>query len=163
MRSEAQEAAEEALSVKDLLRIIYKHKWMLIAVTLLCGAVATIQGLRQTPIYRASTMLQVERNVARIVSFNRDVDSTQETWDDGSFLRTQMELLRSRSLAERVIDEMGLDPNRAGVRGGSAFSATPSAPLMSSPGRGRRARGRGRPGRPSGTRRGRAATRRWRR
>lgn len=121
LRTEAQESGEDALSIKDLLRIIYKHKWTLLLVTLLCGAISTVQGLRQTPIYRASTMLQVERNVARIVSFNKDVDSTQDTWDDGSFMRTQLELLRSRSLAERVIDEMGIDPSRGGARGAAAF------------------------------------------
>jgi polysaccharide biosynthesis transport protein len=44
-----------------------------------------------------------------VVAFNRDVDAEMNYWDDGSQLQTQIELLKSRALAERVIDEMGLN------------------------------------------------------
>jgi uncharacterized protein involved in exopolysaccharide biosynthesis len=60
-------------------------------------------------------------------------------------LPTQIELLRSRALAERVVDELNLDPSRSqapapGVLGGA--SAPASAPVPgAAPGR---QRGRGR-------------------
>ncbi|MEZ5645285.1 MAG: polysaccharide biosynthesis tyrosine autokinase [Burkholderiaceae bacterium] len=105
----ATEAEDDGLDLRDLLRVVRKHKWMLIAVTLLCGVIAAVHSLRATPMYSATALVQIDRTAQRVVAFGRDVDAEQNYWDDGSQLQTQIELLKSRALAERVIDEMGLN------------------------------------------------------
>jgi polysaccharide biosynthesis transport protein len=92
---------------------VLKYKWMLLALMLLCGLVATVHSLRASPMYRTEVMLQIERSAQRVVAFDQDVDREQQVYDDGSQLQTQIELLKSRGLAERVVDEMGLDKSRA--------------------------------------------------
>ena len=105
----AAEIEDDGLDLRDLLRVVRKHKWMLLAVTLLCGVVAVVHSLRSTPMYSATALVQIDRTAQQVVSFNRDVDAELNYWDDGSQLQTQIELLKSRALAERVIDEMGLN------------------------------------------------------
>lgn len=102
------EGQDDALSLKDLLRIVIKHKWKLLAIILLACGMAAVRTLLSTPVYRASSTLQFLMTTQRVVEFNQ-TDTEQPTWDETSILKTQYELLKSRSLAERVIDELRLD------------------------------------------------------
>jgi succinoglycan biosynthesis transport protein ExoP len=110
MRPETEEAGEEGINIRDLFRMLLKHKWTLLACALLCMAVAVVYGLTDTPVYRATTILQIDRAASRIVKFGQDVDGAEGA--DMQALQTQYELLRSRTLAERVIDDLGLDQRR---------------------------------------------------
>ena len=101
------EIENDGLDLRDLLRVVNKYKWMLLALTLLFGLIAAVQSLRSTPMYQTSALVQIDRTAQRVVAFNQDVDA-QQFWDDGSQLETQIELLKSRAMAERVIEEMGL-------------------------------------------------------
>ncbi|HSV44849.1 MAG TPA: polysaccharide biosynthesis tyrosine autokinase [Ramlibacter sp.] len=102
------ETGSDSLTLTDLLRIVLKHKWTLLLVLILAGGTSVIRTFLSTPVYRSTVTLQIERTAPRVVRFGNEAD--QDGWyDDGSSLKTQYELLRSRSLAERVIDELGLD------------------------------------------------------
>lgn len=110
-----------ALTLGDLLAIVIKHKWTLLLVLALSVAVAAINTFLQRPTYRATAVLQIDRAPARIVDFkggNADYDAAMS--DEYTGLKTQYELLRSRSLAERVIDDMQLDRSRSGAGGAKA-------------------------------------------
>lgn len=106
-RQHEEQATDDSLTLTDLLRIVLKHKWTLLTVIVLACAVAAVRTFLSTPIYRSTVILQIER-APRVVSFNTDVDREQFA-DDPNSLITQVELLKSRSLAERVIDELRLD------------------------------------------------------
>lgn len=103
---------DDSFTLTDLLRIIAKHKWTLLLVVLLCAGIAAVATLLRTPSYRATVVIQIDKSAARIVAFKGDVDG-QEYVDERMVLATQYELLRSRSLAERVIDELRLDQSKA--------------------------------------------------
>ena len=123
---DAADEADDSISVRDVLRILSKHKWLLLGAVSLCTAAALMYGLTTTPVYQATVLLQIDRSSARIVPFNKDVDPYQE--DDALMLQTNNELLRSRTLAERVIDDLQLDPARAQ---GSSAGVAPGAPVAS--------------------------------
>ena len=118
------EAAEETISIKDLLRLVSRYKWVLLAAALLCTAIAVVQSLTTTPVYQATVLMQIDRSAARIVQFNKDVDPYQE--EDYLMLQTQIELLRSRALAEHVIDDLQLDPTRVRT---AVTRVAPGAPV----------------------------------
>ena len=107
-RQQEEQVTDESLTLTDLLRIVLKHKWTLLTVILLACAVAAVRTFLSTPIYRSTVILQIDRAAQRVVSFNNDVDREQPSEEPNS-LTTQVELLKSRSLAERVIDELRLD------------------------------------------------------
>lgn len=110
-RGESAEATDEGISVRDVLKIVLKYKWLLLATVAFCTTVAVLRALTTVPVYQASVLLQIDQSTARIVQFNKDVDAGQG--DEYLSLQTQYELLQSRSLAERVIDELQLDATRA--------------------------------------------------
>lgn len=112
-QTQTSELMDDSFTLTDLLRIISKHKWTLLLVIVLGAGIAAIATLMRTPTYRASVVIQIDRAAARIVSFKNDVDSQEGYYDERSVLATQYELLRSRSLAERVIDELHLDQSKA--------------------------------------------------
>ena len=130
-RPDAAEETDDSFSVKDALRMLAKHKWVLGAALILCTAVAVLQALTTTPVYQATVLLQIDRPPARIVQFNRDVDAQQE--DDYLSQQTNIELLQSRSLAERVIDDLQLDPTRGRLSGTEPGAKVIAAPEAAAP------------------------------
>lgn len=133
LRTEREELIEDdALNLKDLARIVWKHKWLIVALAGVLGVAGFVHSLRGTPMYRATAQIQIERSAQQVVSFGRDVDANQNYWDDGSGLQTQIELLRSRALAERVVDVMGLD-RRSKADEGAQFGQADGGGMAASP------------------------------
>ena len=90
-----------AAMLRDYLRIFNKRKWLILAVAFGVFAIGTVRTLLMTPLYTSTIRLQIDQNAAKIM------DSGSVTADSGydyndTFLRTQYELLKSGSLAERV-------------------------------------------------------------
>ena len=108
-RAEEEQIGDDSLTLTDIGRIILKHKWTLLMVVALACAVAAIRTFLSTPIYRSTVILQIDRATPRVVRFENDPDQDRMAADDAVSMRTQQELLKSRSLAERVIDELRLD------------------------------------------------------
>lgn len=125
-RQQEEQVTDDSISLTDLLRIVMKHKWTLLIVILLACSVAAVRTFLSTPIYRSTVILQIERVAPRVVSFNNDADQEQAS-DEGTSLKTQYELLKSRSLAERVIDELHLDQSTKVATGVNAEAATTNA------------------------------------
>ncbi|TAG74989.1 MAG: hypothetical protein EAZ24_10680, partial [Burkholderiales bacterium] len=105
---------DDSLHLRDLIRIVWKRKWWILACTLLGVAYLTIRTLMETPLYQASTTLQIDRSAQRVVDYKDARGTTEDFYDDGSFLQTQLELIRSRQLAERVMETLNLDIDRSG-------------------------------------------------
>lgn len=123
-----------ALTLSDLLGMVLKHKWTLLLVILVATGIAGINTFLLRPTYRATAVLQIDRTPARVVDFNRgNVDVDQASVDEYLGLKTQYELLRSRSLAERVIDELQLDRSKAASTAPGASGSTRSASNAGSP------------------------------
>jgi polysaccharide biosynthesis transport protein len=136
-RQSEDEDDASALTLSDLLGMVLKHKWTLLLVILVSTSIAGINTFLLRPTYRATAVIQIERAPARIVDFkNGSTDVDQASVDEYLGLKTQYELLRSRSLAERVIDELQLDRSRptGTAKGPAATSAAASAAAAASDG-----------------------------
>jgi polysaccharide biosynthesis transport protein len=117
-----------ALTLSDLLGMILKHKWTLLLVVLVSTSIAGINTFLLRPTYRATSVLQIERAAARVVDFQHgNVDMDQASVDEFLGLKTQYELLRSRSLAERVIDDLQLDRSKSASPAALAPSSSAKA------------------------------------
>jgi polysaccharide biosynthesis transport protein len=132
-REEADAAPGDDIDLREIFRAIAKHKWMIAGITLLCLAAASVFTLRITPMYRSTTLIQIDRSAQKVVGFNTEVELDQGTAADQLQLRTQIELLKSRSLALRVIDEMGLYKPVDGEGQGDTPSATPAPAVPAAP------------------------------
>ncbi|NCA91553.1 MAG: lipopolysaccharide biosynthesis protein, partial [Gammaproteobacteria bacterium] len=98
-------AAEEGLDLLALWQSVYRHKLAILLLTLLVVMVTTLVVYRQTPIYQAETSLMIERKAGKVVSIEQIYNPEG---GNNEYLQTQFELIKSRSLAERVARELGL-------------------------------------------------------
>ncbi|WP_157215841.1 GumC family protein [Flavisphingomonas formosensis] len=97
----------------------------IIAVCLLLGIVKTLLSTR---IYRGSSVVQIEQQSANIVD-TQSIESATPIADSSRFLQTQLAILNSRSLSERVAERLKLFNNSFLVQmGGSGISADPKSP-----------------------------------
>ncbi|MBK7720598.1 MAG: hypothetical protein IPJ36_19420 [Simplicispira sp.] len=122
-----QEEDDDTLDLRDLWRMVVKHKGLLVSVALVGLLAAVLLSFIKTPLYLATTTVQVDKRAARVVKFAQEADANQDV-DERTALGTQLELLKSRVLAERVIDELQLD--RQGLLMPTAAAAEGEAPAL---------------------------------
>ena len=107
-RSEAIALTEDRIDLKTLYRALVRRKGTILGIAAIGTLAAGAYTLSITPQYESSAMLQIDRAAQKVVGFNTEVEVEEGPLSDQLQLRTQVELLKSRSLAERVIEEMGL-------------------------------------------------------
>ncbi|WP_457668533.1 GumC family protein [Thiolapillus sp.] len=98
---------EGSVKLKDYWLVIVRHKFTIILFTLIAVVASAIYTSLQTPIYRSSVKLQIDREAARIVNF--EGVTPREAAYSFDFYETQYQLLKSRGLAKRVIEQLGLE------------------------------------------------------
>jgi polysaccharide biosynthesis transport protein len=101
-------AGEGRVSFAEILRVIRGHLWLVAAILTLCLAGAVVVSLLIRPEYMASVTLEVNPEGNQSVQIG-EVPAINV--NDFSLLETQAGLLRSRSLAERVVRTLNLAGN----------------------------------------------------
>jgi succinoglycan biosynthesis transport protein ExoP len=107
-RVDPNHATPDRLDLKTIWRALARHKRTIVGIATLCALAAFAYTLTLTPRYESTTLLQIDRVAQKVVGFNTEIEVDEGPLSEQLQLRTQVELLKSRSLAERVIDEMGL-------------------------------------------------------
>jgi succinoglycan biosynthesis transport protein ExoP len=124
---DAEFAAVPPRQLRDYVRIVSKHRWLAVACaggTLLLAAAYTLHATR---LYSAVVRLQVGRSAPIKLQLKENVLNLEEAErivnGASSFLATQVQVLRSRDLSERVLREWlaasgpedSLDPSSGAV------------------------------------------------
>lgn len=107
----------EELPLVDLAtywRLALKYRFLIIGCFLGALVVGATLTLLMTPIYTAQATLQIDREAARVLD-SEDVAPRENMMQGEEFFQTQYGLLRSRSLAERVIESLGLASSNAAL------------------------------------------------
>ncbi len=89
-------------------RMAVKHRFLIIGATLAALVIGLAVTLLMTPVYTATSTIQIDREGARVLDKDSDVMASEALVQAEEFFQTQYGLLRSRSLAERVMDTLGL-------------------------------------------------------
>jgi capsular exopolysaccharide synthesis family protein len=97
---------EFRFDIRKYLWLVFKHRWLILGTVGAFLCLGVVITFLTTPIYRASTTVQISRQAAKIVE-GQDVVAT-DSGRDTEFYQTQYELLKSRSLAERVVAKTNL-------------------------------------------------------
>ena len=98
------------LNLATLWRIVSEWRWLILATTAAALAGALIITFLTEPKYRAGAVLEINPPTVQILA---DEDGGQPmVQNDREFLATQYGLLASRSLAERVAQELNLASNQ---------------------------------------------------
>src|SRR5215471_2747741 len=88
------------------LTLALKYRWLIIAICGLALAIGFIQTFTSTPIYQATVTIQIDRQTPKLVK--EVVQDRDFGGGDTRFYKTQYDLLKSRSLAERVAADLDL-------------------------------------------------------
>lgn len=118
LADEIQHQAESQLDLRQYVQQLRRH-WRLIALLALVGlAAGTLHYVITPKEYRATTQVQIERRQMTAIA-NSEMPWL-ENWWNMEFYPTQYELLKSRGLAERVVQELDLVSDPAFNPGGLA-------------------------------------------
>ncbi|MGO4221996.1 GumC family protein [Lysobacter sp. TAF61] len=100
----------DEINLLEYWRILRERQWWVIGTAFAVVFLTLVFTLLATPIYRAGSTLQIERDTMKIVEFE-GLQPTESPMDR-DFYQTQYELLKSRSLARRVIQDLRLTANK---------------------------------------------------
>ncbi len=108
-----------SLDIRDHLRTILAAKWLILACTVVVGAGVIFWTLKQPRVYQATTTIEFDPNPVTPLGHEvEDVaDPVGRFWSTREYMATQHRILRSRTIAERVVRRLGLheDPTFLGV------------------------------------------------
>jgi polysaccharide biosynthesis transport protein len=96
---------DSGLELLEYWRILNRRKWLIAGIAAAFLVFGSVRTLMTTPLYTATVRLQIDRNVAKVVSGG---EVTPLEGGDSEFLRTQYALLQSRAMAERVASALNL-------------------------------------------------------
>lgn len=105
--SHHEEGDDDEIDLRGLWSTIKRRKGTIFLIFALVSLITLLVTLSMTPVYRASVTLEISTDEKRVLDYDVEAGSTQRI-DTKDFYQTQYELLKSRNLAERVINKTGL-------------------------------------------------------
>lgn len=119
---------EDSLDFRSLWRFLMSYKWSIFFITLITFIIVVVVSLSLTPSYRAFGTIQIQREEVDNVTDHK-IKAQQEKIAAKDFYQTQYELLRSKTLAGRVIDK--LDIRDKNIKDSTQNDHKTSKPLFS--------------------------------
>lgn len=113
--------------VNEAWRILVKWRWLILGILIASVAVSIIVTISTTPIYRSTVTLQINTQPLQVMQTSQQTNVQPVSRDEASFLATQIGLLSSRTLAERVMRTLNLADNDTFVKGYSTREAREGA------------------------------------
>lgn len=98
-------AGADDIGFLALWQIVYRYKLSILAFALLTVMMTTLVVYSMTPVYRAQAKLLIERAARDTGSLDK-ANGTEPMANE--YLKTQFELIKSRTMAERVVRELKL-------------------------------------------------------
>lgn len=95
----------EEIQLRDYMDVIARRKWLILAVLTLVFLSTLIFTLATTRIYEASAVVEVSQETPHVTTFQEVLGSEVQARE---FYETQVELLRSRAMIDRVIETLDL-------------------------------------------------------
>src|SRR5262244_3727843 len=86
----------------DYLKILRKHKWLILSFALTLVTVVTIEPFRMPPVYEATARVQIDRESQSVLPF-QPVDPYDVDVDFENYIVTQAKILQSETLALHTI------------------------------------------------------------
>ncbi len=99
---------EEEINLRDYIDVLIRRKWVVISCLVVSVITVAIASYLMKPIYKAEATIEIDPDNPKITTFQEVVEVQSQQTD--AFYQTQYQLLKSRYLAEDVINALQLDP-----------------------------------------------------
>ena len=93
------------VSMREMLRILWRRKALLIGVMVLLTTFAVVAVSQVTPRYRAETLVLIEQRESTVIDIESVISGLSLNSEGNN---SEVEIVRSRRLAERLVDAVGL-------------------------------------------------------
>lgn len=100
---------EEGIDLREYWRIIMRHKFTVLLVIVIVIVSTAIYTSMQTPIYRSSAKIQIDPQSTQVMHY--ETVTSEESYGS-DYMATQYELLKSKKLARRVVQDLGLTSSK---------------------------------------------------
>jgi capsular exopolysaccharide synthesis family protein len=100
------DADEDIIDLSHYFRVINQSKWRILSLALIVTFLVALIVLSLTPVYKATSSLLIESEETNIVSIEQvyGLDASKK-----EYFETQYEILKSRYIAEKVVNKLALD------------------------------------------------------
>ena len=125
MNAEPQESERQA-HLRDYWRTAWGGRWSIAVIFVMVVAIGIIATFVQTPIYRAGATVEISPRAQRVVKVDdvSQIGTTGYGWSaEDRYFKTQLEVLRSRDVAERAFGRLGLKDNPLFAASGDPVAA----------------------------------------
>jgi len=99
------QSPKHLIDVRAIWSTVYRNRYLMIGALAVCILLGVVVTFLSTPIYKATAQVQIDMKEAKIIE-GADVQSP--SGDSDRYLETQVDVLKSRSLAREVATQLGL-------------------------------------------------------
>jgi capsular exopolysaccharide synthesis family protein len=99
-------SAEEVPRLPDYLYVIAKRRWVVLSCLLIVFTTVAIGTLKKKPIYMGTVLVEINPEEPSVLNFREVLQLTSRDID--TYRETQYNILKSRTLAEHVVDRLKL-------------------------------------------------------
>ncbi|MDE3179827.1 MAG: hypothetical protein KGM47_09220, partial [Acidobacteriota bacterium] len=97
---------EEVPHLLDYWAVILKRRWVVLAVLVVVFTTVAIGTLKERPVYQGKVLIEIDPEPPSVVNFKEVVSLNPVDVD--AYLETQYKILKSRTLAQQVVDDLQL-------------------------------------------------------
>lgn len=107
-----EEPSEDGFDIRSAIQVLLARKWMILAIVALGVSIAFALTLRVVPMYSSTASIEIHQKDVQILEGS---NVGPDLVADNAYMETQYLLIRSRSIAERVAEDLNLlnDPRYA--------------------------------------------------
>ena len=105
LQQESDTVSSAMQQLHGLAGMIWKRRWSALTFLLLVVTIVSVYTFSEKPVYKASTLLRINKDDLKVLSMQEFV-AADETTDE--LIRTEVEVLYSHDLAEKVADVLNL-------------------------------------------------------
>ena len=125
------------MHLRDYLRMLAKHRWLILAVFLVSTVATFAWTARQPLIYQAAATLLIDPEPPKVLNI-QEVTPMGAVGGGGDYYQTQYEIIRSRAVTTRVIQNLNLAQRMPGLAGATDPEAVVQGGITVEPKRGTR-------------------------
>ncbi len=107
-------APEDVPHLLDYWELVRKRRWLVLTCALVVFTTVAIGTLKEKPIYEGKVLVEIDPEAPSVVNFKEVVNPS--TQDMESYEDTQYKIIKSRTLAEKVVRDLELYKNPEFIR-----------------------------------------------
>lgn len=130
---EAVSASRAGSTLRELWAAAFRARYWVIGIFAACILLAVVAALLTTRLYQATASIEVRQEAEKVLGTEADRENAATRQDTDRFLQTQLDIIRSRGVAEAVAEREGLFRGPAFIEAMGEDAEDTRVPLGMSP------------------------------